>query len=296
MRHRNFVTILCGLGIICGGLALWTWRAETMVHYTPDYEKADIFFCLEQGELSEEDYELILAQTGLGRAAVDALRQQAAEVSEDEEESGTGEQSRSDIQRQLSFLQKRFLEEVSVSCEPNTAVTRLEILTDVEEPPEGCSYFPNVEDGDILVTFNCHFLGWRSGHAGIVVDAEEGLVLEATSFGSRSKIFTLERWGSYPSVAVLRLKGASSELRREIADYARSGWVDRPYTLRAGKEEGTEGSGTQCAHLIWAVYQHYGFDLDGDGGWIVTPHDLFSSSGLEVVQIYGINPADIDRR
>ena len=49
-------------------------------------------------------------------------------------------------------------------------------------------------------------------------------------------------------------------------------------------------SGTQCAHLIWLAYAQFGYDLDSDGGWIVTPKDLANSPLLEVVQVYGMDP------
>ena len=33
-----------------------------------------------------------------------------------------------------------------------------------------------------------------------------------------------------------------------------------------------------------------GYDLDSDGGFVVTPDDLYHSDLLELVQIYGIPP------
>lgn len=49
-------------------------------------------------------------------------------------------------------------------------------------------------------------------------------------------------------------------------------------------------TGTQCAHLVWYAYRNFGYDLDGDGGFVVTPDDLYHSDLLELVQIYGIPP------
>lgn len=50
--------------------------------------------------------------------------------------------------------------------------------------------------------------------------------------------------------------------------------------------------GTQCAHLIWRAYAQFGYDLDSNGGWIVTPKDLANCPDLEVVQVYGMDPDD----
>ena len=47
---------------------------------------------------------------------------------------------------------------------------------------------------------------------------------------------------------------------------------------------------THCAHLVWYAYRSYGYDLDGDGGRIVTPKDLSKSSLLEPVQVVGVSP------
>ena len=45
--------------------------------------------------------------------------------------------------------------------------------------------------------------------------------------------------------------------------------------------------GTQCAHLVWLAYAAYGYDIDSNGGLIVTPKDIAESELFEVVQIYG---------
>jgi uncharacterized protein YycO len=71
-----------------------------------------------------------------------------------------------------------------------------------------------------------------------------------------------------------------------------------PYDLVTGifnskfKEPG-EIDGTQCAHLVWEAFKLYGYDLDSDGGGLVTPNDIANSPLLEVVQVYGVNPREI---
>lgn len=185
----------------------------------------------------------------------------------------------------------------------------------MEEEGETCKGMPiiDVQNGDILITKNSRFLGWRNGHAGLVVDAEKGLVLEALMLGSPSKLCSIKRWEKYPSFQVLRLKadveapwnGVSqdrkpqgSELPEEtlpyqVAIYASENLINIPYHLLADVLKSSKAdklaipTGTHCAHLVWYAYMQYGIDLDSDGGIIVTPTDIANSPYLEVVQSYG---------
>lgn len=284
-------------------LYLWTCSAEKEMHYTPDYPMEDISFYLSEEVLTTEEYEILFRQTGVTQPGIEALQQQ----------------SRMD---ELLTLQKRFFQNVELECERNFLVFR-EMITEPEieierklvssgqwtnplgdntqrlrqrsaekELLEGNNRFiPVLEDGDILITFNSHFLGWRNGHAALVVDAEQGLTLEAVTLGENSTIMTVESWAKRPSFTVLRLAGASGEVRSEIAEYAYNTLKHLPYRLTAGlgKEKG-ELVGTHCSHLIWYAYQQFGYNLDSDAGMLVTPRDIFNSPLLEVVQVYGINP------
>lgn len=271
-RHRiqGWIGVLFA-GLAGAALAVWTNQAEAHAHYTPDYEPVNLTDYLEKEKLSDEEYALLFCQTGLSGCGLEELWKEGK-------------------QEEILFLQERFFREVEMDCEANTIVTKQELLKEGIASGAGDKEFcfPTLENGDIMVTFNCHFLGWRSGHAGIVVDAEEGLVLEAQALGSNSAVLPLNHWEQYPSVAVLRLKDAAQEERGKIAAYAEEHLLNLPYRLSAGLI--TEGEGTQCAHLVWCAYEHFGYDVDGDGGRIVTPHDLYESDLLEIVQIYGINP------
>lgn len=251
-------------------LYLWTTAAEYNAHVEPEYPREDISSYINRETLQPEDYELLFQQTGLGAAAVDTLRMEGR-------------------QEELLTLQERYFAKVNIACNSNTILSRAEYLVDVESGQT----IPVVEEGDILINFNCHFFGWRSGHAGIVTDAQHRQTLEARILGTDTALLRLDQWQEYPSFAVLRLKDASREERREIAAYAAENLTDIPYRLTAGMWEthipGEEVvSGTQCAHLVWIAYRHFGYDLDSDGGLIVTPRDIFESPLLEIVQVYGI--------
>ena len=146
--------------------------------------------------------------------------------------------------------------------------------------------FTDIEDGDILVTDSTYCFCFRHGHAALVVDAERGITLEAFGIGTKSEYSSLSEWRRYPHVLVLRLK-APKEVRQAVADYAKRNLVGIPYMLSPGvvddKDMGEEYWGTQCAHLVWVAFEAEGYDIDGDGGWLVTPADFTVSHLLRTV-------------
>lgn len=268
-------------------LFVWTYSVEGEAHFAPEYPMEDIEGYLEKEELSEEDYEFLFQQTGLTKLAIDTL----------------WEENR---REEILAVQEHLFRQVDVRCERSFLVFR-ELLEAEKSPKQRLRHaetldmaIPVVEDGDILITFNSHFLGWRNGHAALVVDAERGLTLEAISLGRDSSIRSLRSWTDWPSFVVLRLTELSQRERAVVADYAERNLKQIPYSLTAGMWDGDEEEledalqegetlgGTQCAHLIWYAYNHFGYDLDSNGGVLVTPKDLYESSLLEVVQMYGV--------
>lgn len=262
-------------------LFTWTYECETQAHVAPDYSRRELEPMLETvkgfsgGGLSKQKAavqeiasRIIFQQTGLSRWSVEQLLSQEKE---------------SDI----LVAQDIFFRGVTVECALNTIISREEKLVgEIDGMPVW-----NVENGDILVTFCSHVLGWRNGHAAIVVDAEKRLTLEAQVMGRPSLILSLDRWEAYPSYVVLRLKEADAGTRSKISDYAAENLADIPYRLTAGFWPDGQGgpAGTQCAHLVWYAYKQFGYDLDSDGGRIVTPRDLYDSPLLEIIQVYGFD-------
>ena len=47
---------------------------------------------------------------------------------------------------------------------------------------------------------------------------------------------------------------------------------------------------TQCAHIFWYAFYKHGYDIDSNGGAVVTPKDIANSEYFEVVQVSGFNP------
>ena len=261
---------------------MWWKYVETQAHVYPKYPETDIQTLIYSGEdLQTEDYRLLFKQTGMGRAGIDYL-------------------FAGGMKQKLLMLQDNYFADVDVECQSNTLITREERLK--EEDASFASarvLIPYVEEGDILISFNCHVFGWRNGHVALVVDAGKRLTLEASELGTDTSVVSMNHWERYPSFVILRLKNASKEERAAIAGYAEENLKDVPYSLQAGiierirqrlKKEGNVSAveGTHCAHLVWYAYKQFGYDTDSDGGLIVTPRDLYESDLFEVVQIYGM--------
>ena len=253
------------LAVLAAGAAVWVGRAPRFAHAAPNYPMVELTGAVERAEAGKADYDLLFAQTGLGPSAVDALL-----------EEGRG--------RELLDFQARYFAPCDWQAVRGAAVVRLEIT-------EGEFEFAPLEKGDILLTPSSRCGGWRNGHAALVVDAEEGLVLEAYSLGCPSQLSSLSTWQDKAAVAVLRLKGVSAERRAAVADWAREHLLGLPYGLFSGLAwlgETSDPPATQCAHLVWCAYAAFGYDIDGGGGWPVTPRDISLSPLLETVQVYGL--------
>lgn len=170
-------------------------------------------------------------------------------------------------------------------CVPLSLIVREERLSDGAQ-----NDLPPLEDGDILLTDCAHSFGWRHGHAALVLDGRLGLTLEAVTVGVPSDIQSAQRWRRYPTFTVMRLKNADPVTRRAVAEYALEHLRQVPYRLTSGLFDDSlpsELSGSQCAYLVWYAYRQFGYDLDSDGGRLVTVEDLRRSPYLEVVARVG---------
>ena len=243
----------------------WVCRAPRFAHASPDYPMVDLTGAVARTEAGRPDYRLLLAQTGLGKGAVDALL-----------ETGRGEE--------LFDFQARYFAPRQWETVKGVAMVRLEVSGSELR-------FAPLEKGDVLLTPSSRCGGWRNGHAALVVDVEEGLVLEAYSLGQPSRLSSLSTWQDKAAVAVLRLSGVSAERRAALADWARQNLLDLPYGLFSGLPwlgETARPPATQCAHLVWCAFAAFGYDIDGGGGWPVTPRDISLSPLLETVQVWGL--------
>lgn len=252
--------------------------AERSAHLSPDYSMTDLTGILSASHLTQADYKTLYYQAGLGKPAVDALL-------------AKGDAGRQEILE----IQQAFFAPVQYECTWNSPISKEEhaIGPDGYWRPE--TKLAPLEDGDILITKNSHIGGWRNGHAALVVDADNETTLESVVIGRNSKTQDYDKWRTFPSFLVLRLKDTPGEERETIARSAMHNLNDIPYYFPAGvlsPKYQPPGSvtGTQCSHLVWLAYFHFGYDLDSDSGMIVTPKDIANSPLLEIVQIYGVDP------
>lgn len=256
-------------------LNLWTLSSEPSAYSAPNYQKKDISHIINKTSLNEYDYRELFLQTGLGKYPIDILL-------------------KNNKKEKIKEIQDNFFNKPLIICEKNSIISKEESIIDEDK-----NYIPGteiicLEDGDILITLCSHTFGWRNGHAAIVIDSKNRLTLESVVLGEDSKIQTISKWENYPSFAVYRLKGVSAEKRKEIAESAAKNLNKIPYSLMIGilneKYEDVEIKKTHCSHLVWAAFYKFGYDIDGNGGTLITPKDITKSNILEIKQIYGINP------
>lgn len=265
MKKRIF-SLLAAYGLAAAYVSS-LFYIEGLAYSAPEAERRDLGAVVRKSgyeALTEDDYRFIYGQTGLGRAAVQSL----------------------DSLERLYDYQESYFAEIDFKCKANSPISCEERVRNSR------ILLAPLEDGDILVTNASHVFSWRNGHAAIVTSAEEGRTLEAVVIGTNSKPQNISKWASYPNFAVLRLKGADRETRAKIASAAVSCLDDVPYNVFIGLypmkySNITAVKGTQCAHLVWLAYAAYGYDIDSDGGLIVTPKDIAESELFEVVQTFG---------
>ena len=183
-------------------------------------------------------------------------------------------------------VMKQTTEDFKVVDYPISLITLEERCVDEQNQQVKCHQLQDIQNGDILITKSNHTLLYRHGHAGIVVDAEAGLVLEALGYGTSSRLESLEKWDYYPTVKVLRLKNRTEETITELVERAMSDFLDINYNLIATK---TNMNLTHCSDIVWKVFNAIGVDIDSNGGWLVTPKDISQSQYLYEVESYGFS-------
>lgn len=250
-------------------------------HYYPDYEKNDMLKYRKQTTFSQEDYNNILKQTGLGRAAVDSLKH------------------RPDFTDVLIRFQSNMFRPVKYAQAGYFFTTRRQYAIDNSGNEIPVYEFAPVKNGYVLVTKSSQTLGVRNGHAALVVDAANGSILEAGPVGMTSHISDISVWRTYPTMIMLKLKDEiiqkNTSLIRNLINDALNNLTDIPYKITPGilsqkKNIPDKIPASNCSHLIWAAFMRQGIDIDSDGGPIVTPRDIARSNLFEIVQIYGVNP------
>lgn len=256
---------------VLGGLQIGVvYTDKTWKHWYPAYEKEDITQILDKTELTDEDYALLYAQTGLTKIGIDGLLAE-------------GNKAR------ILKIQDFYFEEHTVDCSRFNPFTYLETI-------ESYGTYARLEDGDIIVSATTHVSGWRLGHACLVVDGRGEKIAEALGPGSQSRIANASTFSNLANFMVLRPK-FDKEFRAEVAKYAAENLIGAQYNFSVGilskKYNESSFERTQCAHLVWYAYRHFDVDLDSNGGLVVTPPEIANSPYVEVVQIFGFDPVKL---
>ncbi|MDD3429791.1 MAG: hypothetical protein PHG02_07280 [Oscillospiraceae bacterium] len=278
-RKKLLITLLCiGLALVSLLYIAQTWGA----HWGRDFERGtakNLQTVLKKEILDKEDYAFIFSQTGVGSSAVKTLRAQG--------ESG---------KQEILEYQKMFFAQYHRQCTSLYGwFVKEDILVDennqrVEGPP-----IVSLQEGDILIALATHSLGWTHGHAAIAVD--EDTVLQSRVIGENSNYSQADEWRKYENYVVVRVKNTTLQQKRAVTEFSKAVLYDVPYKMTAGlfglksRPADSDTFGTQCAYLAWYAWNYFGIDLDSDAGRLVTPYDILSSNKIEIVQMYGLNPA-----
>lgn len=242
----------------------------------------DLTPVLTQPSLTDQDYDTIFLQTGLGRQGVEQLLLYGQ---------GGIDQI---LATQASFFSPPHSECVELLPGRFTCEDRMVSNDGVQEFAAPLAL---VQPGDIILSFSTHSFGWRHGHAGLVVDSARGLTLEAVVLGSDSALMDMAHWRTYSNFMILRVKSATAVERAQVAQFGLDHLNGIPYSLTSGvfgtkAPDPADPLRAQCSYLPWYAWQSAGYDLDSDGGRIVTVADLSESPLVDIVQIYGMNPRD----
>lgn len=281
LQHKRALILLIALFTVAGAVSLADKLAEPAGYFHPDYDKTDLGQILEKESLTDQDYKELFYQTGLGKIALDELLK--------DETSG---------KEKILDFQEDFFTECKISRTRSALIVNHESLVNDEgKLIYGFNLAP-CKNGYVLITKAAYSLGWRHGHAGIVTDAENKETLEAALLGTETSLFNINKWRTNPSFIMLRLKDSSQETLDQIASFAKKNMLGVPYGLTVGltsKKNPTPENiiSTQCAHAVWYPFMQFGYNVDYDGSWLVTPKDIANSDLFEIVQIYGVDPSHI---
>lgn len=289
-RLYRFVAALLGVLVFLGALLISCLIADAVcersAHTTPSYEKEDITEIADKsGKWTDEEIKFLYRQTGLGKSALLTLKSEVVY------ENGVYVP----LSSRLKVFQDALYYEGETEHEHVADVSKRDLMKGFLAP------IAPLEEGDIFVNSSTHTLGFRNGHAAIVLD-EDGTVLESFELGRDSSVtMNADLWFADSSnFMILRLKDAETgeiadkDLRAQIAREAKAKLKGIPYSIATGifskKDQGTSPKVTHCSHLVWQAYKNAGYDIDYNGGRVVTPQDIARSPLLEVVQVYGFDP------
>ncbi len=266
------LTILLVLFFLLGGVLAANLITDANIRKLPSYAREDLdpILAKDPASRTEEEKRTLFLQTGVSPSELEKMSPEEV----------------------LAFQDALFFEGHCVHEEYYRGLVYHDAMENFSPP------IVDLQPGDILLTSSTHTLGWAHGHAALVM--ENGDLLQSYLIGYASGTTGSSSSNGVPlfqnaaNFLVLRLKDADAATRLAIAQAAEKQLVNVMYDLTVGifspKDQGETPKSTHCSHLVWQAYKNFGYDLDSDGGPVVTPRDLARSPLLEVVQCYGFDP------
>ena len=286
------VAVFLGIFVFLGALLLSVMIADVIVcktsaHTIPHYPKEDISELADKKEeWTEEEIHFLYRQTGLGKPALLAMKSQQPFYKNGKYVS---------LSERLEEFQDALYYEGEMEHELVADISKRDLMKKFHAPVA-----PVLEPGDVFVNSSTHTLGFRNGHAALVVNSF-GSVLESLELGVDSSVSPGgDAWFAESSnFILLRLKKeyADKTPPAKIAQDAVKELTGIPYDITVGlfskKYQGRVPKATHCSHLVWQAFKNAGLDIDSNGGLIVTPRDIARSPYFEVVQVYGFDPEEL---
>jgi len=155
--------------------------------------------------------------------------------------------------------------------------------------------------GDILLGSHDHNItGGHFSHAALVSNAEQGEILEDTVIppsltepGARRNVW--KDWiATFSYVALVRInKTDVTEGEFDaVVQWARDR-LGRPFRYPATSIHKENDSAMYCSQYVWLAFKRaMAIDLDDDGGWLVTPDDLYDTTNVQPVAALAGGTAD----
>ncbi len=279
-KRIRILSVLLGILIFlaCTATALLACSiaCERSARFVPDYPKTDLTQLAQAEDWTDENYDALFRQTGLGRPALDELK------------------TYENFAEKLKEFQDEFFYRGKIEHDMAAVTTPHDRFADGHAAPAA-----TLKKGDIILSSACHTFGWRNGHAAIVLNPRLETTIESFTPSEPSGIGSLKWFLNSSNFMVLRLK---AEYRRDVdpekvADAAAENLIGIPYDLTVGVlspkdqcKNGRTAKKTQCAHIVWQAFYNFGLDIDSNGGAVVVPRDIARSKYFEVVQMSGFDP------
>ncbi len=214
---------------------------------------------------------IIFEQTGIGKPLVDELKNTTNFIED------------------LLKFQQNYYKPQNIITTAMTPLTNWNIALNNNNQMTMPFEIATYKNGYIFLSKSTATFNWQHGHAGIVVDALHGKILESMQPNTLTSLQNIDRWQYYPTFKMLRPKDLSQLQLDEIAQSAAQNLKNIPYNIFAQKSTLTTPPSTQCALLVWQAYAQFGIDIDNNGGLFVVPSDIAKSDALETLQIFGFD-------